>query len=115
MLRYFWTSHKFRLGTKKRGTSQSESALERRFRKARDVFLKVIEACFGGDGENCGFLRRGLRKDAIGGKGISPIIQVFYGHLQLSYVIPTDFCDDAFEICKTTASILSEFLFQCDC
>ena len=105
MLRYFWPSNRLRPGSEGRGPSQSETAFERRFRMPREVFMRIIEACVGGDGSDCDFFRRGLRKDAIGKTGISPLVKVIAAHRQLSYGIPSDFCDDAFEISQTTGAM----------
>ncbi|CDF33411.1 unnamed protein product [Chondrus crispus] len=94
MVKYFWPSDMMR------------PAFERRFRMPRDVFNSVLEVTVA----HSEYLRKGLRPDALGRMGISPLLKVICAMYQLSYGIPADLADDLFEVSETTASLcLTEF------
>lgn len=66
----------------------------------RSVFTSVlVKVC-----NESEYLRQGLKADACGRKGISPLVKVITAMRQLGYGIPADLCDDLFEVSETTAS-----------
>lgn len=106
MLRYFWPHNEVRPGTNLYGPSQSEVAFERRFRMPRFVFNRVLVTVCNGSPYMC----QGLRPDATGRKGISPLMKVITALRQLAYGIPADLSDDLFDVSETTArKCLKEF------
>jgi hypothetical protein len=59
------------------------------------------------------YFQRGLRPDATGRLGITPLIKVIVDLRQLAYGIPSDLCDDMFDVSETTAAeCMYEFCFQ---
>lgn len=53
---------------------------------------------------------KGLRSDATGNLGITPLIKVLTDMRMIAYGIPADLCDDAFEVSETTDQLcLDEF------
>lgn len=101
MLRQFCPFYTVRLGTNDYGPSQLESAFERRFRLPRVAFDKIFSAVT----EQSDYLVRGLKPDACGRLGINPLILFIFAFRMLAYAIPSNFCDDTFDILKTTAQL----------
>jgi hypothetical protein len=109
MEKYFWPVEMLRLNTTMCGPRQPERAFERRFRMPRLVFDTVLTK-FVAASE---YFRRGLRPDATGRAGITPLIKVIVALRQLAYGIPSDLCDDMFDVSETTAAeCMYEFCFQ---
>ena len=67
----------------------------------RNVFNCVLEVTVA----NSEYLREGLRADALGKTGISPLLKVICALYQLSYGIPADLSDDLFDVSETTTSL----------
>jgi len=106
MIKYFWPSTHTRPGTNQRGPAQPETSFERRFRMSRAIFNRVCTAVVA----ESAYMRQGLRPDATGKLGITPLLKVICALRQLAYGIPVDLADDLFDVSETTASLcLVEF------
>lgn len=106
MLRYFWPSNMLRPSTLYKGPQQSEEAFERRFRMPRTVFNRIFERTV----HVSEYLRKGLRPNAVGKFGITPLLKVVCGMRMMAYGIPADLSDDLFDVSETTAFLcLFEF------
>eukprot|EP00171_Calliarthron_tuberculosum_P004333 IDg4333t1 len=106
MVKYFWPRDELRPfnpslpGSLPRyGPTASEKSFERRFRMPRAVFDRIFQVVV----QHSAYFRQGLRPDATGRLGISPLIKVITALRQLAYGIPSDMCDDMFEVSETTA------------
>lgn len=54
------------------------------------------------------YIRQGLRPDATGRLGISPLLKVICALRQMAYGIPSDLADDLFDVSETTAALCLE-------
>jgi Plant transposon protein len=109
MGKYFWPVEMLRPNTTVCGPRQPEHAFERRFRMPRLVFDRVLTKVVAASE----YFRRGLRPDATGRLGITPLIKVIVALRQLAYGIPSDLCDDMFAVSETTAAeCMYEFCCQ---
>ena len=106
MLKYFWPSDIMRPGSRCFGPEQPEKAFETRFRMPRSVFNTIFQSVV----PSSDYLSKGLRPDATGKLGISPLLKVICGLREMSYGLPADLADDLFDVSETTASLcLHEF------
>lgn len=99
MVKYFWPGNLMRPGTNQRGPEQSESSFERRFRMPRSVFNVIFEKVV----LHSAYMRKGLKPDALGRMGISPLVKVMCALRQIAYGIPSDLSEELFNVSETTA------------
>lgn len=104
MLKYFWPSNVFRPGTNEKGPEQPEAVFERRFRMPRLIFSRITNAVV----SHSEYFRRGLKPDATGKTGITPLLKIICALRQISYDIPADLSDDLFDVSETTAALCLE-------
>lgn len=100
MARYFWPADVRRPGSQEFGPRETEETFERRFRMPRLVFNRV----FLGVVAESEYIRKGLRMDAVGRRGISPLLKTITAMRQIAYAIPSDFCGDLFDVSESTAA-----------
>lgn len=100
MMKYFWPSNQELPGSNSFVPVQPESSFERRFEMSRQLFNLVRVNVFA----QSEYLRKGLRPDAMGRIGITPLLKVTFALRKLAYGLPSDLGDDIFDILETTAS-----------
>ena len=105
MLKCFWPADQPRPGTEEKGPRQGDDAFQRRYHMSKSTVVRVMNACTSRCGPDADFFRKGLRVNAAGKLGISPLVKIISAHRQIAYGIPSDSCDNAFEISETTASM----------
>lgn len=66
---------------------------------------KPLPARFSAGIAESAYLRQGLRPDACGHIGITPLLKFLSALRQLSYGLPADMADDLFDVSKTTAAL----------
>jgi Plant transposon protein len=99
MLDYFWPANQQRDSSDSKVPVYNELDFERRFRMPRSVFDK---ACVGVVRDSS-YLRRGLKPDAVGKMGASPLQKVVAALRQLSLGVGADAVDEYTRLGETTA------------
>jgi len=98
MEKYFWPSSSVNPSTGANRPSHPESTFERRFRMPRTVFNALFQGVL-----TSAYFMKGLKPDACGRLGITPLVKVIVALRELSYGLCADLMDELSEVSSTTA------------